>query len=1608
MADLSGFSGVESPDAAAIQNFLERIDDVRARLLNDDDGSNADDDLNALRQLIDTVKGQLVSLTLGQPRAPLDVVAPTLIHVISSNIINKNLHKLFANGANERSTTVVQLMYTFVAIVLTHKLLPEYRDKMDGDKQQHTILNGDKNLVSNIMQHMIFTVTAHLEDLQETLGSDDPYRALIASILFRPLLDLVFRKTLQNSTQTPSAEVLRDTPLLALDLVIELISKHATNKDILRPILTPAVLGALIFESYDAHISEAIVELAFRLTPSHHQRAASTTERQSDPRELWITNLFPAQRFGDNADQYQALFRRMTGSNYFELAQDLLLLVPHTHMKKCQWFPIHDMTFNGRLIISHCSENIPDLIWFGAVSLSATVQQDDDEEDITHEERLVVMLNTIQSIEVRNEPSGSQGLLVIDIRLAVPPIVERDPLEDEPVDEQGHLLRVRTTNLGQSLDTLHRTLEHRGATYPRLLPQMTRTSTFLGLSTRQVDREPVLNPSSTSKTSKLFSPTHRILKKDVAMRGLEKQIGLPLDNGIESSQLAIEQDRKSSQSGPFDASRARQQAQFVAAPGNQVNGHEVRQQAQTSAATPQQAQGDIAVALDKSQAGILYPDGVEQTQSLGDGLSNIIHKSKRSQLEDIAEDEIDELSQEQVGFRIEGSSTGKQQQIGQEVQMELQKEANQPPEEPGEANVDEAHVNSARPKSFDATRARPEPEDQDHTQLTYVGDSQTQPILVEPAAASFQNVVLDLELQVEGVDRSAQRFVKPVDVFGPQIEPLHNQKMVAQPVMQEQGDDSEHLDDRRDVTTENRPNELDDQAVLMNSTPPAQKLRAVDQLQTPPRRRSPGSNRSSIVVPETQAEAHATLVSPSRQRSDEIVDSSDGERPLSLPQKSTSGKLRTATRNRSNTQHDRRRQLRPSRLQNSSQQSETQSLTDPPTPDTQGTSLKRQKSEHDSFILQSSSSPKLDAIRTVPLPTAKDDEGKKATIKRSRRGGTDSNAALESAGDRRRMTSPSKSARRQTRASAAAAAAAAETEAAEQTAAQPEPEAPQEAGVQDVALVDKFSTRVDGDESLAANAEDVTPIRNDSQTSFILHRRKPTPPRKTYGKPKPIRKTHQIVRRKKKSHDLRAQATSKEAKAMNEPGTDSEDDGARRRKRAKNDSPYRELTHNHSIQVDVERVIRTPPPRMSAPSIQKQVSSALSDPLRLAATTRGRSLEPEELAIPSPLGEETIFTDADQQAEVAAVLTTGLQKARTSSDLRALGSERAIVVQVPSTTEAAVGREKSTERGPQADTRMTLEDISMATRDAEPQLTAVGQADAGSPLTPLPSSPVEIVVNLRSGDEGMAALDAVAAGLLDEHVGLVVEQSEYIKNSTIQGDGEDSGYYGADPDVTPENHLQTGSDRRREDEAAAQAQTADTEMVNTQRRRRVIVVSPIKLQTNSKRPALLSGRARHDEESRTVQPRALIYKSQAEHRNPRGQVWEGSHQPSSRVSPKAVPVELVKMSRETARSPRVEHEEEQDDFVDTRQQLYLLVEFIIARAKAERQQQAQAFDESQKRITNVGLKLTSQINAHSHVIATRAKAASKAMESNRLNARFVLELSKQTNHDVHRLLKTML
>ncbi|KAM0791069.1 hypothetical protein ACM66B_004362 [Microbotryomycetes sp. NB124-2] len=315
---------------------------------------------------------------------------------------------------------------------------------------------------------------AHLEHtggVSSEIPQDDPYRTLFGSLLLEPLVKLVVRHSNdQVPVQVQTTEVERKVPLivqhLTLDIVRDLISHNLPNKRCIRNLISPGAIGSVLCQAFDYHISFALLEIAYRVCPAARYNEAD------DPKTMFVREMFAPTKFGDNAREYQTLFQNLKSGTFFEKGPELLLLIAHSNIAKSQWFPIIDLTYNGRPLKT---EQVDDdlILWFGADCLSATLPmaiQEDSQE--LFDERLVVPLGSIKKVDLLEAPPQSQGRLVMDFILSEPPFLGITTLDEPATDAQGSVLHFVTTNSGTSLELLRKTLQHRSKTFPNLFPSL--------------------------------------------------------------------------------------------------------------------------------------------------------------------------------------------------------------------------------------------------------------------------------------------------------------------------------------------------------------------------------------------------------------------------------------------------------------------------------------------------------------------------------------------------------------------------------------------------------------------------------------------------------------------------------------------------------------------------------------------------------------------------------------------------------------------------------------------------------------------------------------------------------------------------------------------------------------------------------------------------------------------------------------------------------------------------------------------------------------------------------------------------------------------------------
>ncbi|KAK4046246.1 hypothetical protein OIV83_006225 [Microbotryomycetes sp. JL201] len=337
---------------------------------------------------------------------------------------------------------------------------------------------------------------SHLEDtggIQSAIPHDDPYRTLVGSLLISPLISLVVRR--KAVPATPLTSQLQDAEVerRILDIVRDLISHNQPNKQQSRAALPANVIGAVLWESFDYHISSALLELAYRVCP------AAQLDARSDPKHLYVKRMFGSTQFGDRASEFQTIFLSLKSHTFYERGPDLLLLIAQESVMKSQWFSIIELTYNGRPLKNEDDEDT--LLWINGICLSATLTAAIQEESQElFEERFVVPLASIKSVVLLEAPEQSQGDIVVDFVLNEPPFFGLSQLDDPLVDSQGHVLHFVTTNSSTSLEKLRRTIQHRSksTTASASRPDSTITSSgrdFAGRTLRRSSQSQPINAS---------------------------------------------------------------------------------------------------------------------------------------------------------------------------------------------------------------------------------------------------------------------------------------------------------------------------------------------------------------------------------------------------------------------------------------------------------------------------------------------------------------------------------------------------------------------------------------------------------------------------------------------------------------------------------------------------------------------------------------------------------------------------------------------------------------------------------------------------------------------------------------------------------------------------------------------------------------------------------------------------------------------------------------------------------------------------------------------------------------------------------------------------------
>lgn len=64
------------------------------------------------------------------------------------------------------------------------------------------------------------------------------------------------------------------------------------------------------------------MEIAYRAVPPFNPRShsATTTSTTSNPKKVWIEQLFPVELFGTDAEMFRQRFYALKGGNYYEVS----------------------------------------------------------------------------------------------------------------------------------------------------------------------------------------------------------------------------------------------------------------------------------------------------------------------------------------------------------------------------------------------------------------------------------------------------------------------------------------------------------------------------------------------------------------------------------------------------------------------------------------------------------------------------------------------------------------------------------------------------------------------------------------------------------------------------------------------------------------------------------------------------------------------------------------------------------------------------------------------------------------------------------------------------------------------------------------------------------------------------------------------------------------------------------------------------------------------------------------------------------------------------------------------------------------------------------------
>ncbi|BGP34906.1 hypothetical protein JCM10296v2_006730 [Rhodotorula toruloides] len=257
----------------------------------------------------------------------------------------------------------------------------------------------DKKVYGDLLLALLDGLCDHLKPhnaYQKNPAPEDlAYRGLFGEILLPSLYKLVFpdRAGLPStsgraiSDGAKGGKIRAEIKYASFAIVYESMAKHPANKERIRRIFPSDHIASILQGGYDAHLSMAAFECAFRMAPSRR----STAERAN-----FIKHLFHESRFGKSAEELRASFNRINADDLDDSMPKLLSRISNGSIKRRPFVAL-SLKYNGRPLlnsnreesshnvlpanepslraIADCKAYEPATVWFSTDILAAAVPE---------------------------------------------------------------------------------------------------------------------------------------------------------------------------------------------------------------------------------------------------------------------------------------------------------------------------------------------------------------------------------------------------------------------------------------------------------------------------------------------------------------------------------------------------------------------------------------------------------------------------------------------------------------------------------------------------------------------------------------------------------------------------------------------------------------------------------------------------------------------------------------------------------------------------------------------------------------------------------------------------------------------------------------------------------------------------------------------------------------------------------------------------------------------------------------------------------------------------------------------------------------------------------